>query len=98
MYKSLEQIEKIIDTLNIGDNIVVFTPNGTMHVGAARYYQRKGTYNGIEINKYGIRVLTILVGKNKRKFSFRLSRDYNLVNGEKVYFDYCHDILDIMKV
>ena len=97
MRKSLEQIEEIIKTLNIGDFITVITPNGTMHCGAARFYRRKGIYNGVEINKYGIRVLTILVGQRKRKFSYRLEKDYEMVNGEKVYKDYCHAILDIEK-
>ena len=98
MRKSLEQIEEIVKALNVGDAVTVLTPNGTMHAGAARYYQRKGIYNGVEINKYGTKVLTILVGKNKRKFNFRLERDYNMVNGEKVYNDYCWDILDIIKM
>jgi len=97
MRKSLEQIEEIINTLKVGDNITVLAPNGTMHAGAARFYQRKGIYNGIEINKYGSEVMTILVGKNKKKYSFRLEKDYNMVNGERIYKDYCFDILDIIK-
>lgn len=98
MRKTLKQIEDYINTLKVGDNITVLTPNGTMHVGAARYYQRKGIYNGVEINKNGTEVLTILVGKNKRKYSFRLDLDYDRVNGEVVYNDYCWDILDILKM
>jgi hypothetical protein len=39
-----------------------------------------------------------LVGKNKRKYSFRLDLDYDRVNGEVVYNDYCWDILDIIKM
>jgi len=90
--KTFEQIQEIVKTLNIGDAITVYTPNGTMHCGAARFYRRKGIFNGVVDNK-----LTILVGKNKRKFSFRLEKDYNMVDGVKVYKDNCWDILDIEK-
>ena len=97
MRKTLEQIEEVVKTLNIGDVISVLTPNGTGHYDAARFYERKGIFNGVETNKDGKKDLVLLVGKNSRKFRFRLARDYDLVNGERVYTDYCWDILDICK-
>ncbi len=92
MRKTLEQIQEIVKTLNVGDMITVYAPNGTMHYGAARFYRRKGIFNGVVDNK-----LTILIGKNKRKFSFRLEKDYDMVDGVRVYKDTCWDILDIEK-
>lgn len=96
MRKTLDQIIQIVNGLQVGETITVLTPNGTMHAGAAHYYRRKGLFYGIETDKDGTKLLTILVGKNKRKYKFRLKNDYNRENGEIVYNDYCYDILDII--
>jgi len=96
MRKTLDQIMQIVNGLKIGGTITVLTPNGTMHAGAAHYYRRKGLFNGIETDKDGTKLLTILVGKSKRKYKFRLKNDYDRVNGEIVYNDHCYDILDII--
>lgn len=97
MRKTLEQIEEVVKTLDIGDDIIILTPNGTGRYGASKFFYRKGIYNGIETNKNGIRELVLSVGKNNRKYRFKLTKDYNLVNGKRVYTDYCWDILEIYK-
>lgn len=98
----LDKIKEVASQLKVGDTIVALIPNGTCHVGSARFYRRKGIFNGMKKTSGGYDGISFLVGKNKKEFFASFYPEYDRkiyrATGEKVPTGYGEYIFGLVLV